>query len=106
MDWRMVAMPWIRFLKPLASPRPAVEVPSGSNLMKALLEAGLPVASSCRGDGVCSKCRIEIVDGEKNLSVQNSTEKGLRVKNSLADNERISCQTAVLGDVTVNAAYW
>jgi len=74
--------------------------------MRALLDAGLPVASSCDGDGVCSKCKIRIVQGQKNLSKQNDTEDFLKETNGISNEYRISCQTEVLGDITVDATYW
>jgi 2Fe-2S ferredoxin len=95
-------MPRIQFRKN----RPALEVPVGANLMQVLLEAGLPVASSCRGDGVCAKCRIEIVEGGKHLSLESDREAFLRDRFSLSRAERISCQVQVLGDITIDASYW
>lgn len=105
-------MPKIRFTKS----RPDLDVESGANLMKALLAGGLPVASSCRGDGVCAKCRIEIVLAEQMtgpaaarsaaLSTEGETESFLRERHSIPSNMRVSCQVAVLGDITVNASYW
>ncbi|MFV8256608.1 2Fe-2S iron-sulfur cluster-binding protein [Bdellovibrio bacteriovorus] len=95
-------MPVISFKKNM----PAVEVPADTVLMTALLEAGLPVASSCDGDGVCAKCKIIIVDGKENLSGENDTENFLREKNSIASDVRISCQTRVRGNITVDATYW
>ncbi|KYG69271.1 hypothetical protein AZI87_08705 [Bdellovibrio bacteriovorus] len=95
-------MPLISFKKN----RPAFEVPSGANLMKSLLEAGLPVASSCDGDGVCAKCKITIVEGKENLTPENETEAFLRESKDLPKDVRISCQTQVIGDVTVDATYW
>jgi 2Fe-2S ferredoxin len=95
-------MPKIHFLKP----RPAIEAEVGSKLMMTLLESGVPVASSCGGDGVCGKCRVKIMAGEKNLSPENPTETYLRERFSLERNERISCQADVLGDVTVDTTYW
>ncbi len=74
--------------------------------MQALLTGGLPVASSCKGDGVCAKCRIEIVEGKQNLSVENEREAFLRERHAVPRNQRISCQTLVLGDVTVTTSYW
>lgn len=74
--------------------------------MQALLAGGLPVASSCRGDGVCAKCRIEIVDGKKNLSPENEREAFLREQHSIPKSQRVSCQTQVLGDITVTTSYW
>lgn len=95
-------MPRIGFKKNRAS----FEVTEGISLMQALLDNGLPVASSCRGDGVCAKCRIQIVEGKKNLSPENDREIFLRERHGLLPNERISCQALVLGDVTVDATYW
>lgn len=74
--------------------------------MKALLEAEIPVASSCDGDGVCAKCKITILAGQENLSLPNDTEIFLKEANSLPEDSRISCQTEVLGDVIVDASYW
>ncbi len=82
------------------------QIEKGSNLMKSLLENGRPVASSCNGDGVCAKCRIQILSGSENLSAPNETELFLREKFQLKANERISCQTEILGDITVDATYW
>lgn len=95
-------MPKIHFRKPY----PPVEVEPSANLMQALLTAGRPVASSCRGDGVCAKCRVEIISGSENLSPENPTELFLRERHDLKKAERISCQTAVEGDITVDTSYW
>lgn len=85
---------------------PVIDVPEGEVLMKALLRAGRPVASSCNGDGVCGKCRIEVVKGAENLSAETPLEIFLRDRYKLAPEFRISCQTRVLGPVTVDASYW
>ncbi len=95
-------MPLIQFRKN----NPPLTVASGTNLMEALVNGGLPVASSCRGDGVCSKCRVEIVEGMSNLTAEGETEQSLRERHEIPDNERVSCQTQVLGDITVDTGYW
>jgi 2Fe-2S ferredoxin len=92
----------IRFRKQ----REPQEVAAGTNLMKALLASGLPVASSCRGDGVCAKCRVQVVEGDQNLSKENETESFLRERHSIPKAERVSCQVSVEGDVTVDTSYW
>ena len=74
-------MPQISFVKNKAP----ITVETGSNLMQSLLAAGTPVASSCKGDGVCCKCVIQIVAGMENLSPQNQRELELRERNP--DNE-------------------
>lgn len=42
-----------------------------STLMDLLLKNGIPVASSCGGDGICHKCTVTI-NGQKELSCQKS----------------------------------
>lgn len=95
-------MPKINFVKDL----PAIEVPQGANLRQALVDAGRTVASSCGGEGVCGKCWMKIIEGDKNLSPETEDEKFLKSQNRLGPIYRISCQTQVLGDVKVDAPYW
>jgi ferredoxin, 2Fe-2S len=74
--------------------------------MQALLAAGLPVASSCGGDGVCAKCRVEIIEGGGGLSPRTNLELSLSDRHQIPANERISCQATVEGDITVDTGYW
>lgn len=74
--------------------------------MTALLDAGLPVASSCSGDGVCGKCKVQIIEGNENLSAPHETELFLKEKNSIPKENRISCQVQVLGPIKVDTSYW
>jgi len=95
-------MPKISFAKN----RQPIDVPAGSNLMRALLSNGVPVASSCDGDGVCTKCRMQIVAGNENLSKETEFEADLKDIHEIPKNERVSCQVTVQGDVTVDTTYW
>lgn len=95
-------MPVVSFKKN----KPSIQVSDGANLMRSLLESGIPVASSCNGDGVCAKCKIKIVDGEQNLSSENELEVFLKQKFAIPQSDRISCQTKVNGDITIDASYW
>lgn len=83
-----------------------IEVQSGVVLMDALLDAGVPVASSCAGEAVCGKCLLVVVEGAENLSPPTDDEKFLRESQTITKPGRISCQARVLGDVTVDAPYW
>lgn len=74
--------------------------------MKVLLDAGLPVASSCSGDGICAKCKIIIIEGLDHLSPENDVEQFLKMKHKLPLSIRISCQTFVHGDITIDTSYW
>lgn len=74
--------------------------------MRALLNRNVPVASSCLGKGVCSKCHIKILKGEQSLSPKTQLEIELITKNKIPENCRISCQSKVLGDIVVDTDYW
>jgi ferredoxin, 2Fe-2S len=77
------------------------------NLMQILLRSGRPVASSCNGKGICSKCRVEVVSGLENLSPESRLEQDLKKRNELGTEIRISCQTSVAEkDIEIDTPYW
>ena len=91
---------------------PPIEVEEGANLMQSLLEAGRAVASSCYGKGICSKCRVRVIEGAENLSKPNALEKQRRelmanTPQAMKDDERLSCQTRLLkSSVKIDTDYW
>jgi ferredoxin, 2Fe-2S len=94
-------MPRINFNK---NKHKTIQVPVGANLMESLLGVQIPVASSCNGDGVCAKCRIQILAGH--VSKPNELEMELIKANGISGQTRISCQTQVISDITIDATYW
>jgi len=94
-------MPKIFFQK-----RQPIEVSYGENLMKALLKAGLPIARSCEGEGVCAKCHVQVIEGQNNLSPRQPLEEKLLRENEIPSENRISCQCSVIGPVKVHTSYW
>lgn len=95
-------MPRIQFVKNI----PPITVESGANLMRELQAAGLPVASSCNGDGICGKCRMRVISGKENLSPQQDVELTVRDRLKIPPDQRISCQARVIGDIVIDASYW
>ena len=76
------------------------------SLMAILLREKHPVASSCNGDGICSKCRVQIINGLNNLlPIQFLEEKTIN-KNKVSNDERLSCQSYLAGDITIDTNYW
>lgn len=71
--------------------------------MNVLLEAGLPVASSCHGDGVCSMCKMKI-EGAVNPPEPYEVESLKR--NKCEPDERLSCQIVISDDLIVTTKYW
>lgn len=80
----------------------------GSNLMKCLLEAQIPVASSCGGEGICRKCFVTVETGQESLSAPTPTELYLWKEKEVPDNQRMSCQCEILGEalITLRTPYW
>jgi uncharacterized 2Fe-2S/4Fe-4S cluster protein (DUF4445 family) len=73
-----------------------IEVPQGTRLIRAAMEAGVHVNASCGGDGVCGKCRVQIEAGQ--------VAGGLSELLSGADADqgyRLACKAVITGDVTV-----
>lgn len=95
-------MPTIRFAKNIQP----VELESGDLLMPRLLSAGLPVASSCLGDGICGKCRVQVLSGGENLSPVESLEGLTRDRLRIPSGVRLSCQARVTGDIVIDTSYW
>ncbi len=87
-----------------------LEVAAGDNLMSALLAEGLPIASSCHGDGICAKCGVFVESADPSVGVAltplTADELGFRERGDLPENKRLSCQCGVLGDIIVDAPYW
>lgn len=80
-----------------------LEVTSGENLMQALQMAGIAVASSCLGDGICSMCRMTV---EGVVTPASELELRTLSRNKLDSPNRLSCQINVTADLTVTTTYW
>lgn len=83
-----------------------VEVAQGANLFHALNDLGVPVASSCGGEGVCVKCMVKVIEGKENLSPEGDLETDMKEIHDVPPGHRMSCQTEVNGDITIDTDYW
>ena len=79
-----------------------LSVESGKNLMDALIEGGLPVASSCLGEGICSKCSVTMTPAGQ----ANELELRTMDRNKVPAGRRLCCQVFVEQDLTVETTYW
>ncbi|MFN8847183.1 MAG: 2Fe-2S iron-sulfur cluster-binding protein [Bdellovibrionales bacterium] len=93
-------MPTISFVKNKA-PLTAL---AGENLMQFLLKHGVPVASSCKGEGICGNCRMR-VDAAQLPEVSELENETLK-RNSCPPDERLSCQIYIDQDLNVDTDYW
>lgn len=74
----------------------AVRVAPGENLLTAAALAGIYIQASCGGEGVCRKCKVELVEGR--LHSQNSA--GLSA-DEIKRGTRLACISTINSDVTI-----
>ena len=82
-----------------------IDVNSKDPLMEQLIAAGIPVASSCGGDGICGKCAMRVFSSGP-LPEASLLEKKTLEKNQTQPGERLSCQLYVSKNLMVETNYW
>jgi 2Fe-2S ferredoxin len=78
-------------------------------LMDRCLAAGLPVASSCSGQGSCAKCVVRVLAGWEGLTPMDTHEALVLARNGAASDERLSCQACIAdprADISITTGYW
>jgi ferredoxin len=78
------------------------EVVAEGTLLDAARRAGLPLASSCGGRGICDACRVTVKAGRDALSPPTAGELDAR----LDADERLACQARAVGAATITTRYW
>jgi 2Fe-2S ferredoxin len=74
------------------------EVAAGTTLLKALLDAGEPIATKCGGEAKCEKCHVFVTVGRKTLSkIKPNENEKLDGMVGISSNSRLACQ-ALLGE--------
>ena len=79
----------------------SVNVNPGQTVLHELQAAGIDWMHACGGKGRCTSCRMIVTEGLQNICPL--TEAELRFKNlgRLKDNERLTCQCTLSGNVAV-----
>jgi len=75
-----------------------VEAAEGDVILKIALDNGIPMEHACGGNGFCTTCMCKVKEGMANVSPRNDREENMGIMN---DPDRLSCQSEVHGDVTV-----
>ncbi len=68
--------------------------PAEATLLDAVRHAGLPLGQSCRGEGVCRSCAVDLRAGEAHLGPRTATELRLDRRGAPASppGVRLACQ--------------
>jgi len=79
-----------------------IELNQTETLLTQLKAQGKKIKSSCGGCASCSDCVFIVKSGEENLTPQTFEELRLLGNVFHITKERLSCQTKVVGDVTID----
>ncbi len=83
-----------------------VRVVHETNLLDAVLQAGLGLGQSCDGIALCGFCRVQVLEGLEYLSPMAEEERKILAAQHARDNERLACCAKVGGSVTITTDYW
>lgn len=73
-----------------------IRVSTGENLLTAAATAGIYIPAACGGDGVCRKCKVQLIEGM--VDFQSGT--GLS-EPEVDEGMRLACISSVVSDVTI-----
>ena len=76
-----------------------ISISKDETILTASLRNDIQHLHACGGLGMCSTCRVEILEGEENLSQKSNSEQKLSEKLELPSNIRLACQTKIKGNV-------
>ena len=83
-----------------------VRVVHETNLLDAVLQAGLGLGQSCDGIALCGFCRVQVLKGFENLTPMGEEERKILAAQHAGDIERLACCSRISGPVTITTGYW
>jgi len=79
-----------------------LDVKPGTSILDVAIDNDMPLQHACGGFCACTTCHVYVREGAQNLSPMDEDEKErLASKDGAESFSRLSCQTKILGDCTV-----
>jgi len=75
-----------------------VTIKEGEHLLQAATQAGIYINSECGGEGVCGRCKVQIVEGEVE---RKSTSMTFLSPDEIQQGYALACQTEIHNDLVV-----
>lgn len=75
--------------------------PPNSSLLDVAIASEVPTIAACGGNGICSTCRVEVLEGLEHLAPRSPAEQELADKRHWPDTVRLACSARVVGDGVV-----
>ncbi|MBC2838687.1 adenylate/guanylate cyclase domain-containing protein [Robiginitalea sp. SC105] len=79
---------------------------TGQTLLDISIGNGIPHLHECGGNGVCTTCRVRVLDGIQNLSPKTAFEQSSCHARKWDPSIRLACQARPKGDVTIQRLIW
>lgn len=79
----------------------SIESGSDFTLLEHLNQLQVPIDQSCGGNGTCGTCKVRIVENLHHLNPRSDIEIEMQQDRQFLDDERLCCQTHVLGSVKI-----
>ncbi|MXP77725.1 DUF4445 domain-containing protein [Lachnospiraceae bacterium WCA-9-b2] len=76
-----------------------IQCQDGTNLLDALLEAGIFVDNPCNGKGICGKCKVKVLS--EGVSEMAASKERLLKPEEIEAGVRLSCMVEVTGDMEI-----
>jgi class 3 adenylate cyclase len=71
--------------------------PPDSSLLEIAVASEIPTVAACGGNGICSTCRVEVIEGLDQLAPRSEAEALLAERRRWPDNIRLACTTRITG---------
>ena len=78
-----------------------ISISKDETILTASLRNDIQHLHACGGLGMCSTCRVEILEGKDNVSQKSKSEQKLSEKLELPSNIRLACQTKIKGNLSL-----
>jgi len=75
-----------------------IEVVEGSTIMEAAQAAGVYINNLCGGNGVCGKCRVQVINARIHADMHSMN---FLSKEEIIDGYALACQTKIDGDMKI-----
>lgn len=79
----------------------AIAFSAGDNLLDTLNANKISIAQSCGGNGTCTTCLVEVLNGLENCSEKNELELEHTLERNFKINERLACQLCLVGPALI-----
>ena len=78
-----------------------LEVPDGLSVLEASIQTGIQHTHACGGEGRCTTCRIEVLEGRENCPAMGDAEREVLALRGFEDPIRLACKLRPTGDVKI-----